>query len=70
MNFCKRNKTQECISTCMEITKRYNSIENIIYNQLMIENLLKDYKWNNPLLRSIKNVELIKKLNMILTEEG
>ena len=36
----------------------------------MIENLLKDYKWNNPLLRSIKNVELIKKLNMILTEEG
>lgn len=70
MNFCKRNKTQECISTCIEITKRYNSIENIIYNQLMIENLLKDYKWNNPLLRSIKNVELIKKLNMILTEEG
>ena len=70
LNFCKRNKTQECISTCMEITKRYNSIENIIYNQFMIENLLKDYKWNNPQLNSIKNVELINKLNMILTEEG
>ena len=70
LNFCKRNKTQECISTCMEISKRYNSIENIIYNQFMIENLLKDYKWNNPRLNSIKNIELINKLNMILTEEG
>ena len=70
LNFCKKNKTQEFISTCMEIIKRYNSIENIIYNQFMIENLLKDYKWNNPRLNSIKNVELINKLNMILTEEG
>jgi hypothetical protein len=70
LNFCKRNKTQECISTCMEISKRYNSIENIIYNQFMIENLLKDYKWNNPRLNSIKNIELINKLNMIITEEN
>ena len=54
----------------MEISKRYNSIENIIYNQFMIENLLKDYKWNNPRLNSIKNIELINKLNMIITEEG
>ena len=24
------------------------TIENIFYNQIRFENLLKDYKWNNP----------------------
>ena len=67
---CKKNKAQECILICKEINQKYNSIENIIYNQLMLENLFKDYKWNNPKLNSIENIELINKLEMILINKG
>ena len=65
---CKNNKTQKCISTCNEIREKYYSIENILYNQLMMENLLKDYKWNNPDLKFIKNIQLIDKLNYIIND--
>ena len=34
----------------------------------MIENLLKDYKWNNPDLKFIKNIQLIDKLNYIIND--
>ena len=30
-------------------------MENIIYNQIMIENFMKDYNWNNPKLNDILN---------------
>ena len=59
---CKNNKTQKCISTCNEIREKYYSIENILYNQLMMENLLKDYKWNNPDLKFIRNIQIIDRL--------
>ena len=36
----------------------------------MLENLLQDYKWNNPDLNSIKNNELIYKLQQIIKTEG
>ena len=36
----------------------------------MLENLLKDYKWNNPDLNTIKNNELIYKLEQIIKTEG
>ena len=36
----------------------------------MIENLLKDYKWNNPNLNSIKNIKLINKLKHIINEDS
>ena len=50
--------------------EKYYSIENLIYRQFMLENLLKDYQWNNPDLNSIKNIELIYKLNKIIKTEG
>ena len=34
----------------------------------MMENLLKDYKWNNPDLKFIKNSQLIDKLNYIIND--
>ena len=64
----KNNNAQKCISACNEITGKYYSIENILYNQFMIENLLKDYKWNNPDLKFIKNIQLIDKLNYIIDD--
>jgi hypothetical protein len=65
---CKNNNAQKCISVCNEIKKKYYSIENILYNQFMMENLLKDYKWNNPDLKLIKNIQLIDKLNYIIND--
>ena len=50
--------------------EKYYSIENLVYNQFMFENLLKDYKWNNPDLNSIKNIELIYKLQQLIKTDG
>ena len=38
---CKKRK-QKIISKCNEIISKYYSIENIIYNQILLENLFKD----------------------------
>jgi hypothetical protein len=64
----KNNNAQKCISACNEIKQKYYSIENILYNQFMMENLLKDYKWNNPDLKFIKNIQLIDRLNYIIND--
>ena len=55
----KRNKIQDMISICNEILGKYLSIDNLLYNQIMFENMLKDYKWNDNTLNGIKNNELI-----------
>ena len=39
---------QAFINSCNDVLKRYTSIENLIYNQIRLESLFKDYKWNNP----------------------
>ena len=67
---CKNKKIQANISMCNNIIEKYNSIENLIYNQFMLENLLKDYKWNNPDLNSINNIELIYKLKQMIKTDG
>ena len=36
----------------------------------MMENLLKDYKWNNPDLKFINNIQLIDRLNHIINDEN
>ena len=66
----KNNNAQKCISACNEIREKYYSIENILYNQLIMENLLKDYKWNNPDLKFIKNIQLINRLNYIINDKN
>jgi len=50
---CQRKKKQELINICNEIVIKYLSAENIIYNQIMMEKLLKDYKWNNRIDNNI-----------------
>ena len=45
---------------------KYLSIDSILYNQIMIENLIKDYNWNNSLLNNINNNELILKLKTLI----
>ena len=66
---CKyRKKQQQLISTCNDIIFKYFSIENVLYNQFMIENLIKDYKWNNPKLKEIINNEIFNKIKTLLNE--
>ena len=59
---CNAFKQQEILSTCKEILSKYLSIESILFNQIIIENLLKDYKWNNPKLKLLDSNDLIIKL--------
>ena len=67
---CKKNKIQANITMCNNIMEKYFSIENLIYNQFMLENLFRDYKWNNPNFNSIKNIELIYKLKEMIKTDG
>ena len=39
---------QALIDSCNDIVSKYVTIENILYNQLKLEYLWKDYRWNNP----------------------
>lgn len=39
---------QHLIGSCNDIVAKYIAIERIIYNQMKLENLWRDYKWNNP----------------------
>ena len=48
----EKNYRQEIISKC-------NKLENILYNQIKMENLMIDYKWNNPDLNKLDNNEFI-----------
>ena len=56
---CRKNKKQELINMCNKIVLKYTSIDNVLLNQIKLENLLKDYKWNDPSLNNINNNELI-----------
>jgi len=60
---CTYIKRQKLIDSCDQILYKYFSVENILYNQILFENLLKDYHWNNPKLKSIHKNELILELN-------
>ena len=61
---CCNSKKQELLSTCNEIIFKYYSVDYILYNQLMLENLFKDYKWNNPKLNNVLNNDLMNNLNL------
>ena len=39
---------QSLINSCNDILSKFVSIEKIVYNQMKLENLWNDYKWNNP----------------------
>ena len=61
----KRRKEQETIEICNKIIAKYISLDVIIYNQIALEHLFKDYKWNDVNLKKIENNIFLKKLNLI-----
>lgn len=56
---CIMNKRQKLIDTSNEIIYKYFSVENLLYNQIRFENLMKDYNWNNIEMKSIRQNKLI-----------
>ena len=64
---CCKIRKQKIISKCNEIISKYYSIENIIYNQILLENLFKDYQWINQDLKTYENNELIIQLKDLIS---
>ena len=56
---CSNSNKQKLINLSSKIIYKYYSIENILYNQIKFENLLTDYKWNNPKLKNVQNNKTI-----------
>ena len=65
-NCCKKQKPQKIIHTCNQIVYKYASIDNLIKNQILMENFLKDYKWNDPSLNNVENNDLFIQLKTYL----
>ena len=61
----KKKKNHIIINTCDKIISTYISIETILYNQVIFENLLNDYQWNNPALKKISYNFLFRKLKSL-----
>ena len=61
----KRRRNQEIINMANDIIYKYLSIDSLLYNQIKLESLFKDYKWNNPILNDIQTNQMIIKLKNI-----
>ena len=59
---CCDLRKQKLISKCNDFLSNYYSIENILRNQIKLENLWKDYKWNNEKLCNFENNESIENI--------
>ena len=59
----KKYDSQNIIHLCNKIIYKYSSIDSFVKNQILMENLLKDYKWNDPSLNDIENNDLFKQIN-------
>ena len=64
---CGKVEIRKLIQKCNEIVSKYYSIECVIYNLIKLENLLKDYRWNNPELNNFDNNESILELKNLIS---
>ena len=62
----KKQKRQNIINMCNQIVYKYASIDSMIKNQILLENIIKDYKWNNPELNNVENNNLLIQLKSYL----
>ena len=62
----KKHKRQNIINMCNQIVYKYASIDSMIKNQILLENIIKDYKWNNPKLNNVENNNLLIQLKSYL----
>lgn len=62
---CNEPNVNQIIDLCNDILSKYTSIELLLYNQIMLENLLEDYIWNNPDLKDVNNNKFLSQLYKI-----
>ena len=62
---CCKNDIQNKINLMGDIIQKYMSYDSLLYNQILLENLFLDYKWNNERLSYIQSNEAISELNPI-----
>ena len=62
----KKQRKQNIINMCNQIVYKYASIDALIKNQILVENFLKDYKWNDPKLNNVENNNLFIQLKTFL----
>ena len=62
---CFKSNKNKFISKCDDMIYKYISIDYILSNQMKLENLLKDYKWNDPQKNNIGSNEMIIDLKKI-----
>ena len=65
-SLCKKRKAQNIIHLCNKIVYKYASIDTLVQNQILLENLFKDYKWNQPSLNNAENNNLFIQLKTYL----
>ena len=65
LKFFNERNDNKIIDLCNYIFNKYTSIDLLIYNQIMLENLFEDYKWNNQDLSNIDKNKLIFRLKNI-----
>ena len=63
---CCKKKNQEKINLINYIIQKYMSYDSLLYNQILLENLFMDYRWNNKILKYIQSNQTINLLNPIL----
>ena len=63
---CQKRRQQKIIHMCNKIIYQYASIDILIKNQILLENLIKDYKWNDPSLNNVENNDLFIQLKTYL----
>lgn len=63
---CCKKKNQEKINLINNIIQKYMSYDSLLYNQILLENLFMDYRWNNKILKYIQSNQTINLLNPIL----
>ena len=56
------SRKQALIDSCNDIVAKYTTIENLLYNQIKLEYLWKDYQWNNPQYEMKQKKDLISNL--------
>ena len=62
---CGTIKNQEKINRINNIIYKYMSIDSLLYNQIKLENLFNDYKWNKNILNNIQSNGMVNQLNNI-----
>ena len=60
---CQEKPNQKQLNNAKYIVEKYLSVELLVYNQIMLENIFQDYGWRNRRLNHIQNNKMIMKLN-------